>query len=268
MEFVKMVASGNDFILIEGDSLSPEFVVKLCDRKYGVGADGVLLVSFLGDNKVGMRIFNSDGSEAEMCGNGSRCVVMYACRKLEKDFVVLQTLAGQVKGWFSPLVNRAKVQLTRPSNLITGLSLDCSGKLVELNHINTGVPHSIVFVDEIEDMDILPLARQIRYHSYFQPAGTNVDFVKILDENNIRVRTYERGVEAETLSCGTGSVASAVLSLLHTGRKVDSLMNVYTQGGEVLTVEVKFDKDGQVSEVFLEGDVREVFEGRIKSLED
>ena len=267
MEFTKMVASGNDFVvLVEEEvekSITADDVVRLCAPKYGVGADGVLLLSFLGDNRVRMRIINSDGSEAEMCGNGARCAVRFASERLGKEFIVLDTLAGEVLGWYFPESKRAKVRLTRPKDLARGISLDCSWGRCTVDYVDTGVPHTILFVDDIDNVDVFGIGREIRYHSYFAPKGTNVDFVKILDKGKIRIRTYERGVENETLACGTGSVASALLSLMAMGIAESTRVDVQTQGGEVLGVEVKFSDKGEVEEVFLEGDVRKVFSGRV-----
>jgi len=269
MQFVKSVASGNDFIILteeEGRDLSAQDVVALCRPKYGISADGVLLLSFLGGNRVGMRIINSDGSEAEMCGNGARCAVRFACERLGTDYVILQTLAGDVQGWYYPDDRRAKVKLTQPKDVSRGISIECSWGRCLVDYIDTGVPHAVVFVEDIDNEDVFSKGRELRYHPYFQPRGTNVDFVKILDEDRIRVRTYERGVEDETLACGTGSVASAVLSLMRMGKRGDCKIQVLTQGGEVLEVEVRFDEDGSPVEVFLEGDVRMVFSGETKEI--
>ncbi len=271
MEFVKSVASGNDFIILDREQIEveedqwPQMVEMLCRPKYGIGADGVLVLYF-GVNpddssRVRMRIFNSDGSEAEMCGNGSRCAIRYSAEKLGLNEIILETLAGDVIGQYFPDTQRARVRLTRPKDLARGISLDCSFGHMVADYIDTGVPHTIVFVDDIEKIDVPMQGREIRYHSYFNPRGTNVDFVKIFDANNIRIRTYERGVEDETLACGTGSVAAAVLSLLAQGVKEDTRVSVKTQGGEVLGVDVYFDEAGDVSDVFLEGQVYEIFRG-------
>lgn len=271
MEFVKSVASGNDFVILDREDIDidesrwPQMVEALCRPKYGIGADGVLVIYFGispdEPSRVRMRIFNSDGSEAEMCGNGSRCAVRYSAERLGVNEIVLETMAGDVIGRYFPDTQRARVKLTRPEDLARGISLDCSSGKMNVDYIDTGVPHTIVFVDDIDDIDVPLIGREIRYHSYFKPRGTNVDFVKIFDVNNIRIRTYERGVEDETLACGTGSVASAVLSLLAQGIKEDTKVNVQTQGGEVLGVEVYFDDRGEVSDVFLEGQALEVFRG-------
>ncbi len=267
MRFVKSVASGNDFIILVEEELehplSSEDVIALCRPKYGISADGILLLSFLGGNRVRMRIINSDGSEAEMCGNGSRCAVRFASERLGSNEIVLETLAGEVLGWYYPETKRAKVRLTKPKDMSRGISIDCSWGSCSIDYIDTGVPHAIVFVDDIENEDVFSKGRELRYHPYFQPRGTNVDFVKILGPNRIRVRTYERGVEDETLSCGTGSVASAVLSLMAMGKREDCEVEVLTQGGEVLKVEVRFDRDGNVDSVYLEGEVRFPFVGEV-----
>ncbi len=271
MEFVKSVASGNDFVILDREQIAvdevqwPEMVEVLCRSKYGIGADGVLVLYFginpAEPNRVRMRIFNSDGSEAEMCGNGSRCAIRYSAERLGLEEIVLETLAGDVMGQYFRDTQRARVRLTRPKDLAKDIPLDCSFGGVVADYIDTGVPHTIVFVEDIDKIDVPSQGREIRYHSYFSPRGTNVDFVKILDANNIRIRTYERGVENETLACGTGSVAAAILSLLAQGIKEDTRVNVKTQGGEVLGVDVYFNETGEVWQVFLEGQVYEIFRG-------
>ncbi len=260
MEFVKMVASGNDFVVCELNDIDEESVVKICDYKWGIGADGVLLVNRVAEREVSMRIFNSDGSEAEMCGNGARCVVRYCWDRWQMREVEINTVAGKILGWYFPEKMRSRVQLTKPSDISLDINLDILGQNLLLHYLNTGVPHVVVFVDDIERVDVQHIGSEIRYHSFFSPKGTNVDFIEVLDENSIRIRTYERGVEAETLSCGTGSVAGAVVSVLK-GYCKEGQVFVAARSGEVLTVGIK--KDGlNIDEVWIEANVKLVFEGR------
>ncbi len=257
LNIVKMVAAGNDFILFKEGDFPPDkdAIVSLCHRQYGVGADGILIVG-----RDSMRIFNSDGSEAEMCGNGARCAMRFIFEEFGLKETLMNTLAGHVKGWFYPETNRAKVELTQPKDVKRGLSIEIDSGLLSLDFANTGVPHAVVFTDDIENADVVSVGRQIRYHQEFAPAGANVNFVKINSPSEIVVRTYERGVENETLACGTGSVASAFLSLLNQDLE-EGNVNVLTRSGEVLSVEVK--KQGGDIKTTLEGPVKRVFNGVI-----
>ncbi|MCX5694497.1 MAG: diaminopimelate epimerase [Candidatus Omnitrophica bacterium] len=254
IKFTKMVGSGNDFIVIT-DKLSgnlPKLAKTLCDRKFGIGADGVLLLSKCKGADLRMRIFNADGSEAEMCGNGSRCAAYF----MDKPKARLLTLAGIINT--EVCGNQVKVQLTAPKDIKLDIPLITSGRLVKVNFINTGVPHAVIFVNGIERIDVKHIGSNIRNHKTFAPRGTNVNFVEEIGSNAIRVRTYERGVEDETLACGTGSTASALVFALK--NNLDSLINVCTQGGE--TLKISFQKeDGEFKKVWLAGAVRIVYKG-------
>ncbi len=269
--FTKMEGSGNDFAVVQGDRLASllrrsGFVAALCDRKHGIGADGLLVLGRSSKADARMRIFNADGSEAEMCGNGARCCAWQVARKVRRSKVTLETLAGllsaQVEG------GTVKLAMTQPLDLKLGMTVHVADKAYEVDYLNTGVPHAVIEVGDIENFPVRELGRQIRHHEVFKPAGTNVNFVQVIDPARIRVRTYERGVEDETLACGTGSVASAIVAVLNHGhgkmpagkgassrRKV----SVLTRSGEVLSVSFKIEK--QITDVWLEGKVRVVFEG-------
>ncbi len=225
--FYKMQASGNDFVLIEAilepKGLSYSKLAKvICQRKLSIGADGLLVIEPSLKADFRMRIFNSDGSEAEMCGNGSRCAAFWAKIRSgrKNDTITFETKAGIVESKTqnskpnSGLGNFAnvKIKVMNPYGFKQNLALRVFGRELKVNFINTGVPHAIVFVSDLDNIDIEDIGREIRFHKQFSPAGTNVDFVEILDKNFIKVRTYERGVEAETLACGTGSIASAIVS--------------------------------------------------------
>ena len=265
--FTKAVATGNDFVIVDnrGGVLGKKpagFARKICDRKRAVGADGLLLVERSKKADLKMRIFNPDGTEPEMCGNGSRCVALYATAKgiAPKDMDI-ETLAGVLNARVDG--DMVKVKLTDPRDIKWNLCLMIHKCPYRVNFTNTGVPHVIHFVEDLDRVDVKDLGWKIRYHEDFAPAGTNVDFVKIVDKKNIKIRTYERGIEDETLACGTGSVASAIIAA--EAEKLDSPITVETRGGEKL--KVYFDKiEGEFRNVYLEGRAQLVYEGVIKNV--
>ncbi len=260
--FVKMCASGNDFVVINnmemGIHIDSFLVKRWCDRKRGIGADGVLVLEPSSHASFRMKIINADGSEAEMCGNGARCIAEYACLKGIADRLMsFETLAGMINAEVTG--EQIKIQLTTPTNIKLNEKID---EYPSIHYINTGVPHAILLVDDVGDIDVVSLGRAIRYHPAFQPAGTNVNFVEVVDSSCLKVRTYERGVEDETLACGTGSSASACICTL-LGRVLPPV-RVITKGGEVLTVYLEQD-EGNITSLFLEGKASLVFEGGILS---
>ncbi|MGD0336120.1 MAG: diaminopimelate epimerase [Candidatus Omnitrophota bacterium] len=266
INFTKMVASGNDFVVIDRRHAScvmryAFLAKKLCDRKYGVGADGLLVLEKSKPADIRMRIFNADGSEAEMCGNGARCVALYVksqSHKVTKSQVSIQAKAGII----SAKVNggRVKIKLTEPRSLKLNMPVKLGGRSIKVNFINTGVPHAVVFTQGLKNIDIAAIGRQIRYHQKFTPAGTNADFVEILNKDSIMVRTYERGVEDETLACGTGAVASALIANFQFSVGNYGKVNVHTQSREVL--KVYFSRIGDnFKNVWLEGRANIVYRG-------
>jgi diaminopimelate epimerase len=267
--FFKMVAAGNDFIVIDNrKQLVKDAVVfarDICQQHTGIGGDGVLLVEPSKSADFLMRIINADGSEAEACGNGFRCAGLFAHKKLgfSKQMRV-ETLSGEITIDVKPNVIRVKmvnpkdyreqVELTRLSKMgPSRAALGCA-------YINTGVPHVVVFTEGLKEFPVSHLGHAIRYHDAFQPAGTNVDFVEVRDNQRLAVRTYERGVEGETLACGTGVTAAAIVG--HLTKRVTAPVQVETKSGEVLTVDLK-NSGTHVENVFLEGNAQFVFEGRI-----
>lgn len=265
IKFTKMVASGNDFVVVENElaapSLKPQALVKnICDRKFGIGADGILLLGRSRSADVKMRIFNADGSQAKMCGNGARCAAFFVMARGGKQDarIKIETKAGIIDSEIAG--DKIKVRLTDPRGIKLGMPIKMNNRFLKVNFINTGVPHAVIFVEGLNKIDIVNLGRDIRHHSKFAPAGTNVDFVEVLSNDSIKLRTYERGVEDETLACGTGSAAAALITdclLPISGwRKI----NVHTEGKEVL--KVYFKKTGnRYKEVWLEGKVRIVYKG-------
>jgi diaminopimelate epimerase len=264
IKFTKACASGNDFIIIDNrDNIMDgidirNFVINICRRRFSIGADGLILIekSEIADFK--WRFFNPDGSEAEMCGNGGRSVVKYAyLNGIAKERVCFETKAGLIEGEINSSEDVVKIQLTKPFDLKCDYPILIDNKEYMINSVNTGVPHVVMFLNDIDNIDILSLGRKIRLHEIFKPDGTNVNFVKLAGRSTISIRTYERGVEDETLSCGTGVVASAFIGYIK-GLLI-SPINVNTRGGEILRVYIDNNNN-----VYLEGKVALVYEGIIK----
>ncbi len=258
LPFSKLSGSGNDFIIIDnmdGKINADEFksrVPYICRRALSVGADGVIIIEPSESVHFKWRFFNSDGSEAEMCGNGGRCAARFAYEKgIAPRQMSFETLAGIIKAEVSGRL--VKVQLTKPFGWLMDAVLEDLG--VSYCFVNTGVPHVVLFVDDIETIDVEGLGRKIRFHRAFAPAGTNVNFAAVSNDR-LYIRTYERGVEAETLACGTGATACALVAM----RKglLSSPVEVVTRGGEVLKV---YSEGG---DVFLEGGTRWVYDGVMK----
>ena len=263
MVFYKMEASGNDFVVVDNRKKAVRDVVKftraICDRHKGVGADGVLFIESSRKADFKMRIVNADGSEAEMCGNGSRCVALYAheVMKLPSKFL-METLAGLIGADVKK--QTVRVKLSDPKDFKPRGLLNADGTDWQYYSVNTGVPHAVIFVEDIANFPVQNIGEKIRYHDHFKPAGTNVNFVQLQEGNQIRVRTYERGVENETLACGTGVVASAIIA--HLFHRVPAPVRAQVQGGD--TLEVSFSaQDGRIEDVHLKGPADFVFEGKL-----
>jgi diaminopimelate epimerase len=263
--FTKMSGSGNDFILIDHRSkFVPEgrladFARKVCARKMSVGADGLIFIENSERVDFRWRFFNSDGSEAEMCGNGGRCAARFAVLQgIAPVRLSFETLAGEIE---AEVIDRTvKLQMIQPTGLQIDLEVSIDGQAQNLHFINTGVPHVVKIVEDVKQVPVRELGRKIRFHPRFQPAGTNANFLQVVDRAHLKVRTYERGVEDETLACGTGAVASALIGAKK--NQVDSPVEVETSGGEVLKIHFQ-SKGTSFEKVFLEGDTRVVYEGNI-----
>ena len=266
LEFVKMNGAGNDFILIDNRSerirLTTEQVVRLCDRHRGVGADGLFLLvpNSSGNADWSWEFYNSDGSVADMCGNGARCFARFVQNVAgAKDRTTFETGAGVIRAEFEG--TRVTVNLTPPRDLRIGEVIGAAGAKLTVHSLNTGVPHAVIFVPDADRAMVHQLGAEIRYHEHFRPKGTNVNFVQILGPNHIRVRTYERGVEGETLACGTGVSASALVSArVH---QFTSPVKVQVQGGDTLEVSWANASDG-FADVKLNGPADFVFRGAIE----
>jgi diaminopimelate epimerase len=263
--FWKMQGSGNDFILIDhrrslvAEADRPGLVKKLCAPKFGVGADGLIFIEPSAQVDFCWRFFNADGSEAEMCGNGGRCAARFAFLKgIAKETMAFETLAGIIHA--EVLGRRVKLELSQPHSLQLNLEIPLPAQSWTGHFVNTGVPHVVLPVIDLASAPVAEVGRAIRFHPLFQPAGTNVNFVRVTGPQELQVRTYERGVEAETLACGTGSVAAALIaSRVHA---MPSPIAVHPSSGE--TLKIYFEpQDGNFRSVFLEGDAAVVFQGDI-----
>lgn len=260
-----MNGAGNDFVMLDNRegklALTDHQIARLCDRHRGVGADGLLLVE-KAESKADfrMRYYNADGREAEMCGNGARCFARFVDKisSAKRPSVDFETPAGTISATLSG--EQVSLGMSQPGAFADGVELDAAGENLTVYAINTGVPHAVVLVEDLDGTDVHRLGAALRHHHHFQPRGTNVNFVRQLGPQDLAIRTYERGVEAETLACGTGVVASALTLAALTG--AESPVRVLVKGGDTLTVDFLRSGDG-FSHVVLTGPADFVFEGEI-----
>jgi diaminopimelate epimerase len=267
LPFVKMNGAGNDFVMLDNRDLSLSLtgaqIARLCDRHRGVGADGLLLVEPAtagGDFK--MRYYNADGGEAEMCGNGARCFGRFV-NHLHGDTLSLihfETLAGMISAEFEG--DQVRINMSTPFDLKLNQTLPVAGETLTVHSVNTGVPHAVVFFEDVEPVAVRPLGAGLRYHEAFAPKGTNANFVQVLSPDSIRIRTYERGVEDETLACGTGMVACALIH--HELSGAPSPIRVKVQGGDTLAVGFVETAPHSYSNVTLFGPADFAFTGSIE----
>lgn len=272
IKFTKMSAGGNDFIIIdrrqENAALDiPAFTREACRRKFGIGADGVLLLENSPSADVKLRIFNPDGSEAEMCGNGACCTALYITLNVGRPTagdggeVTISTKAGVLEAVIID-ENRVKLKMTTPKDIRFDFAAELGGVTYRLYFVNTGVPHTIIFVENLRNIPVDEWGRKIRYLKDFSPDGTNVDFVKVESDEALRIRVYERGVEKETFSCGTGAVAAAVVAT-KTGKVEKSPVSVYTHGGDRLRVHLRLANE-EITDVYLESEAQISYTGEVK----
>ena len=256
INFWKYQGNGNDFIIIDewkhSYSLTEPQIAALCDRHFGIGADGLMRLSKSEKYDFKMQYYNADGKLASMCGNGGRCIVAFAfMRKYVGDQLIFSAFDGP---------HHATVLQETIADKVYDVSLEMTDvKSVETHRgyyfLDTGSPHYVEFTDKVAEMDVVTEGRKTRNSELFAPDGTNVDFVEI-SERRLYVRTYERGVEDETLSCGTGVTASALAAFLKTGKK-DFL--IHTSGGDF---QVDFQmKNGEFTRIRLRGPATFVFSG-------
>jgi diaminopimelate epimerase len=263
--FFKMHGGGNDFVLVDHrarfipEAEQPEFARRVCHRQLGAGADGLILIeaSLIADFR--WRFYNADGSEPEMCGNGGRCAARFAVlHGLAPAELSFETLAGPIKA--SVRGRRVKLLMAGVGEVSLHQTIPLEGETLTGHFLKVGVPHLAVPVKDLEETPVTGWGRAVRFHQMFAPAGTNVNFIHVESPQALRIRTYERGVEDETLACGTGAVASALIAA-RLGQ-VRSPVTVHTRGGEALTV--YFTSQGQTfTEVFLEGDALVSYQGEL-----
>lgn len=264
LEFTKMNGAGNDFVMVDNRDgnlcLTKEQISRLCERHRGIGADGLLAVEGTPE-LLRMRYYNADGGEAEMCGNGARCFARFASDLigLDRGVVSFSTQAGMISAELLD-EDRVQIRMSTPHSVQIAHSLQLLGRDREVHSLNTGVPHAVVFVDRLESVSVFEEGRALRLHQRFAPAGTNANFVQILAPGSLAIRTYERGVEDETLACGTGVVASALIHHLLTN--TPSPVRVQVLGGDDLEVGFNL-KNGHFQEVTLTGPADFVFDGSI-----
>jgi diaminopimelate epimerase len=265
LRFTKMNGAGNDFVMLDNRDgkirLAPDQISRICDRHRGVGADGILLLEDAANGgDFRMRYYNRDGGEAEMCGNGARCFARFANKVTGATGpITFETPAGLIGAKVDG--DRVTLQMSDPTELRLNVKLQLEGEDATVHSINSGVPHVVVPVSRVDMVNVHARGGAIRRHEMFSPKGTNANFLEKRGRRSIAIRTYERGVEEETLACGTGVVASA---LIFAGlEKIDGPIAVLVRGGSELTVD--FEKDGErFRNVRLSGPAEFVFEGSIE----
>jgi diaminopimelate epimerase len=260
LKFTKISATGNDFILFDNrdGKLTGEkhdFFKGICQRRFSVGADGILLIETSEQFDFSLRYFNSDGNIGEMCGNGARASAYYAFKNniapAEMSFDVLGVLyrASVADDW-------VKLFMPPPVEIKEYPAVLQEDEFEEGGYLNVGVPHYVIFVPDVEKIDVEKIGRKYRHHKYFFPWGTNTNFVQVVNNRTIKIRTYERGVEEETFACGTGTISSAILA--NKQKKIKLPMTVQAKGG---LLRVNFDE--KVSQVELEGMVNIAYSGEL-----
>lgn len=257
VEFYKYQGTGNDFILLDNregnyNNLTQEHVLKLCDRRFGIGADGLMLLQTKAGFDFEMIYFNADGNPGSMCGNGGRCMVKFASKMdIKKDEYLFIAVDGE---------HEAKLNLNKEVSLKMN---DVNTVEFDKDHfvLNTGSPHYIKYVKELQNLDVVEEGKKIRKSRDFAEEGINVNFVEVMDKDRIYVRTYERGVEDETLSCGTGVTAAALVTA-HNDNGFNRV-EIKTNGGE-LNVEFQKVSDTEFKNIWLSGPAVFVFKGEIK----
>lgn len=266
ISFTKMSGAGNDFILIDADddpefSLTKKAVPKLCDRHNGIGADGVILISSSEQYDFVMNYYNADGSTGSLCGNGARCAIKFALNTKRIKDKSARFLSNNSE-YSGEILEDGMIRfnLNPPYDLRKNIQLKAAGKEMKAHFINTGSPQVVIRVADIDKIPVETIGKEIRYLAEFAPGGTNVNFVKIENEE-IHIRTYERGVESETLACGTGSVAAAIICHQTDGIKMP--VTILTRSKDKLFVNFDFRND-EFSNVSLTGPVSEVYKGQFQ----
>ena len=271
--FRKMHGTGNDFILIDEfkkaivpEDKKPEFVARICRRHFGIGADGVIFVQHSDELDANFSFYNPDGSKAEMCGNGIRCFAKYVYENtvLQREKLEVETLAGKIVPELTVkdgIVTEVRVDMGRPGVGFVDREIKVGGNSYNITSVSMGNPHAVLFYDDVDAVDVIGIGRAIRNFTKEFPNGTNVHFIQKIKDNEFKIRTYERGVENETLACGTGISAAAVaIWLKKLSGKTEILF--HARGGD-LGIELDIE-DGKVDRVFLVGPAEEVFTGEVE----
>jgi diaminopimelate epimerase len=271
LQFFKMNGAGNDFIIVDNRDLSlskeldTDTIAALCDRHRGIGADGLLAVEPARKGAdFRFRYYNADGGEAEMCGNGARCFGRFTAHlgEIILKKVTFETIAGTLTA--EMIGEDVRIAMSEPKDLKLNTSAKTPDFDAALHFINTGVPHVVTFVanaDALDEFDVFTHGGAIRNHQAFAPAGTNVNFATVISPGHISIRTFERGVEDETLACGTGMVACALIHHLLTG--ATSPIKVDVEGGDTLEIGFEKNSEQEFKNVTLTGPADFVFEGEI-----
>ena len=264
----KMSGAGNDFIIIDHragfipEPYQPQFAQLVCRHSFSVGADGLILIENSATEDFEWRFYNKDGSVAEMCGNGARCAARFAWRRgIAGRKMRFATLAGVIDAELIGEQEHVRIGMTEPFDYRDSMLIHLGESEKEVFFVNTGVPHAVVFVDS-DNTPVEKWGRTLRYHEQFEPAGTNANFVNIIEDGQLLVRTYERGVEAETMACGTGVVAAAIVAARQ--GLAESPVDVTTSGGEQLVVQFRLEDTG-VLDVHLQGPARIIYEADLSA---
>lgn len=270
VDFTKIEGTGNDFVLIDNrDSRYnfsySDFAKIVCERNRGVGGDGLLVIEKSDTSDFKMRYLNADGSEGGMCGNGGRCIASFVLNesggkstKFEAlDYVYTAEIVG----------DKIRLLMKNPTDFRKDLVIKYGNHEFKMDYVNTGAPHAALFIEDMPhafnnfaEIDVNTLGRYIRHHELFSLAGTNVNFIDKIGREEVQIRTYERGVEGETLSCGTGSIASAILSAMRYNWTPP--IKVLTRSSDSLIINFNI-TDNQITNVSIEGPVKQVFKGRL-----
>lgn len=258
--FSKYSGCGNDFIMIDDrtSNFPLEMIQKMCHRQKGIGADGLILLQTSPKADFKMRIFNADGKEAEMCGNGLRCLAKYLEElKIPAQNYAIETMNQNLNIAF--VKDLVQTSMPTPSFIAKELTLNVDGQSYQASHLDTGVPHIVIFVENVEKIDVPTVGKKLRSHSSFAPRGTNVNFVEKMEGNTLKIRTFERGVENETLACGTGCLAAAASA--SEKWNLPSQIHLKTRSSETLTIDLITNAQGQITSATQTGPAVKIFQG-------
>jgi diaminopimelate epimerase len=264
ISFVKASGAGNDFVVIDNydghlELDQTRLARALCDRHFGIGADGLLILQHCATAHFQMLYYNADGSHGGMCGNGGRCIARFAYLKgLAPARMRFQALEHIYEAEI--VSEEVRLKMKDPVNYRKSLQTDLDGGSFLCHFVDTGSPHAVVVVDDLDSIDVVKTGRALRFHRLFSPEGANINFLDPQSGNTIAIRTYERGVETETLACGTGSVASAIVAVLEQGLSFP--VTVKARSGEELIVDAQLE-GSTITNVYLQGSARILFTGML-----